>query len=207
MTEWLNWTEVEKSCSIQCEKWKKWGSSKKLEGKWKHCLEYKIWKYHLMHRSINRQSPHSFDHALIFHVSALQRKNKPTGEQEYLFPWQLYFLPVFPLTVCLYEAKLCKPAVWDSLCGGLVGWYQALRLQRTATRLQWTDQDNECHPLGTLAEAADLPEGVTHCIATQRSLVLILHGGFLKIELEVILSSVSFQEQRPCLIRPHVFRM
>ena len=93
------------------------------------------------------------------------------------------------------------------LCGGLVSWYQALRLQRTATRLQWIDQDNECHPLGTLAEAADLPEGVAHCIATLRSLVLILHSIFLKIELEVILSSVSFWEQRPCLIHPQVFRM
>ena len=113
MTEWPNWTEVEKSCSIQCEKWRKWGSSKKLEGKWKHSLEYKIWKHHLMHQSIYRQNPHSSDRALMFRVSALQRKNKLTGEQEYLFPWQLYFLLMFPLIVCLCEVKLCKPAVWD----------------------------------------------------------------------------------------------
>ena len=76
-------------------------------------LEYKIWKHHLMHQSIDRQNPHSSDLALMFRVSALQRKNKLSGELEYLFPWQLYFLLVFPLIVCLCEAKLCKPALWD----------------------------------------------------------------------------------------------
>lgn len=41
----------------------------------------------------------------MFHVSPLQGKNKVTREQEYFFPWQLYFLLAFSLTVYLCEAK------------------------------------------------------------------------------------------------------